>query len=189
MSERNRAFSELDTGDANANEMLQQLLVSSNACSAIRCDCDTSVNASTETDSTTPPVTLVDENANNEIGADVDALSSTASSSRVKVIYIITPTYTRPTQMADMTRLAQTLMLVKDIFWIVVEDATELNAQVSDLLNRTNLPNVHLLGPRPVRALSQHHNGCVSRPFQVLTFSKSHFVGHAQRQAQRPRRV
>lgn len=40
------------------------------------------------------------------------------------IIFIITPTYTRPTQMPDMTRLAQTLRLVPDIFWIVAEDAT-----------------------------------------------------------------
>lgn len=39
------------------------------------------------------------------------------------IIFLITPTYTRPTQMADMTRLAQTLRLVPDVFWIVVEDA------------------------------------------------------------------
>ena len=39
------------------------------------------------------------------------------------IIFLITPTYTRPTQAADMTRLSQTLQLVPDIFWIVVEDA------------------------------------------------------------------
>lgn len=39
------------------------------------------------------------------------------------VIFLITPTYTRPTQMPDMTRLAQTLRLVPNVFWIVVEDS------------------------------------------------------------------
>lgn len=38
-------------------------------------------------------------------------------------IFVITPTYTRPAQMADMTRLANTLRLVPDVFWIVAEDA------------------------------------------------------------------
>lgn len=147
-----------------------QMLVSSNACSMIRCDCDTNINAnnasSTETDSTTP-VTLYDENASNEIGGglELDALSSPAST-KPKVIYIITPTYTRPTQMADMTRLAQTLMLVKDIFWIVVEDAAELNSQVSDLLNRTGVPSVHLLGQRPVSAFLYSFTA----PCNVLAF-------------------
>ena len=39
------------------------------------------------------------------------------------IIFLITPTYTRPTQMPDMTRLAQTLRLVPNVFWIVVEDS------------------------------------------------------------------
>lgn len=93
-----------------------QLLVSSNACSMIRCDCDTNVNAnnasSTETDSTTPAVTFYDENASvNDIGGgggvELDAPPSSPASAKPKVIYIITPTYTRPTQMADMTRFVR----------------------------------------------------------------------------------
>ena len=43
------------------------------------------------------------------------------------IIFVITPTYTRPTQLADMTRLAQTLQLVPDIFWIVVEDSHNMS--------------------------------------------------------------
>ena len=39
------------------------------------------------------------------------------------IIFVITPTYSRPTQMADMTRLSQTLSLVKDIIWMVIEDS------------------------------------------------------------------
>ena len=39
------------------------------------------------------------------------------------MIYIITPTYKRTTQMADLTRLSQTLKLVPNIHWIVVEEA------------------------------------------------------------------
>lgn len=46
------------------------------------------------------------------------------------IIFLITPTYTRPTQMPDMTRLAQTLRLVPDIFWIVVEDAQVMSKYV-----------------------------------------------------------
>ncbi len=65
------------------------------------------------------------------------------------IIYVVTPTYKRPTQMADMTRLAQTLMHVKDIFWIVVEDSYNKSVGVSELLFRTSIPYVHLLAPRP----------------------------------------
>ena len=38
------------------------------------------------------------------------------------VVYVITPTYDRPAQLADMTRLGQTLKNLDFIFWIVVED-------------------------------------------------------------------
>ena len=41
-----------------------------------------------------------------------------------KIIYVVTPTYKRSAQIADLTRLSQTLQLVPNIHWIVTEDAT-----------------------------------------------------------------
>jgi len=38
-------------------------------------------------------------------------------------IYIITPTYTRPVQKAELTRLQNTLKHVLSLHWILVEDA------------------------------------------------------------------
>ena len=38
-------------------------------------------------------------------------------------IIMITPTYTRWTQKADLTRLYQTLLHVNELTWIVVEDS------------------------------------------------------------------
>ncbi|MPC46685.1 Galactosylgalactosylxylosylprotein 3-beta-glucuronosyltransferase P [Portunus trituberculatus] len=38
-------------------------------------------------------------------------------------VYLVTPTYRRTSQLADLTRLAQTLMLVPGLHWVVVEDA------------------------------------------------------------------
>ncbi|KAK6015067.1 hypothetical protein OSTOST_19516, partial [Ostertagia ostertagi] len=38
------------------------------------------------------------------------------------LIIIITPTYKRPTRLADMTRMSNTLRLVPHIHWIVIED-------------------------------------------------------------------
>jgi len=39
------------------------------------------------------------------------------------IIYIITPTYARPVQKAELTRLQNTLKHVSSLHWIVVEDA------------------------------------------------------------------
>ena len=53
-----------------------------------------------------------------------------------KRIYFVTPTYTRPVQVADLTRLGQTLLHVKHPQWILVEDSYSRSPVVSDLLKR-----------------------------------------------------
>ncbi|RZC38449.1 galactosylgalactosylxylosylprotein 3-beta-glucuronosyltransferase P [Asbolus verrucosus] len=64
-------------------------------------------------------------------------------------LYIITPTYRRPEQLAELTRLSHTLMLVKNVYWIVVEDATKKTVLVTDLLKKTRLKYEHLIAPMP----------------------------------------
>jgi hypothetical protein len=61
-------------------------------------------------------------------------------------IYLITPTYKRPEQIPDLTRLAQTLMHVPSIMWLVIEDAESLSPQVSDILRRSGIRFTHMLG-------------------------------------------
>jgi galactosylgalactosylxylosylprotein 3-beta-glucuronosyltransferase 3 len=51
-------------------------------------------------------------------------------------IYMITPTYARWTQKADLTRLAQTLMHVPRLHWIVVEDSEHKTELVTEFLRR-----------------------------------------------------
>nr|XP_018910081.1 PREDICTED: galactosylgalactosylxylosylprotein 3-beta-glucuronosyltransferase P-like isoform X1 [Bemisia tabaci] len=65
------------------------------------------------------------------------------------MLYIITPTYRRPEQIAELTRLAQTLMHVKNIHWLVIEDATQKTWQVTQLLERTGIKFEHLIAPMP----------------------------------------
>ncbi|XP_044256480.1 galactosylgalactosylxylosylprotein 3-beta-glucuronosyltransferase P-like [Tribolium madens] len=64
-------------------------------------------------------------------------------------LYVITPTYRRPEQLAELTRLSHTLMLVKNVFWIVVEDATSKTPLVGELLKKTGLKYEHLIAPMP----------------------------------------
>ena len=64
-------------------------------------------------------------------------------------IFIVTPTYARPVQKAELTRLSQTLMLVPNIHWIVVEDRANTSSLVSKLLVNSGLPHTHLTSLTP----------------------------------------
>ncbi|XP_046481623.1 galactosylgalactosylxylosylprotein 3-beta-glucuronosyltransferase P [Neodiprion pinetum] len=64
-------------------------------------------------------------------------------------LYVITPTYRRPEQVPELTRMAHTLMLVKNVHWLVIEDAHTPTQQVTDLLRRTGLKYEHLVAPMP----------------------------------------
>lgn len=61
----------------------------------------------------------------------------------IPTIIIITPTHPRPERLADMTRFSQTLMHIKDLHWIVVEDGNKTVDAVTRLLGRTGLPHVY----------------------------------------------
>jgi len=108
---------------------------------------------------------------------EVTDLEDTFLNSPIKpVIFIITPTYARSTQLADMTRLAQNLMLVKNILWIVVEDSYNISSQVSALLNRTSIPYVHLLGPRPKTHLDKRSGRGVSNRRKGLQWIRNNYA-------------
>ncbi|XP_042883834.1 galactosylgalactosylxylosylprotein 3-beta-glucuronosyltransferase P-like [Penaeus japonicus] len=61
-------------------------------------------------------------------------------------IYVITPTYRRPEQVAELTRLSQTLMLVPNLHWLVAEDAVAPTRQVLAFLESCSVPHTYLLG-------------------------------------------
>ncbi|BFZ06933.1 hypothetical protein BsWGS_09971 [Bradybaena similaris] len=60
------------------------------------------------------------------------------------VIYLITPTYTRLEQKAELTRLSHTLMLIRNIHWIVIEDSEKRTDLVTRFLKQTGLNYTHL---------------------------------------------
>ncbi|XP_050425601.1 galactosylgalactosylxylosylprotein 3-beta-glucuronosyltransferase P-like [Adelges cooleyi] len=81
-------------------------------------------------------------------GCNVSPVNGSPSPS---TIYIITPTYRRPEQIADLTRMAQTLMLVRDIHWLVVEDSEAKSQLLSSLLHSFGIRFTHLTAPMPKR--------------------------------------
>jgi hypothetical protein len=62
------------------------------------------------------------------------------------VIYVVTPTYRRPEQVPELTRMAQTLLNVPAIQWVVVEDNNSTTPAIRALLDRYGMPYTHLNG-------------------------------------------
>ncbi|UXI17000.1 RNA-binding protein Nova-1 [Sarcoptes scabiei] len=72
-------------------------------------------------------------------------------------IYFITPTYNRPVQEAELTRLSSTLLLMPNVHWILVEDASNRTGLINDLLDRVYKRRIyqfnytHLYAETPIR--------------------------------------
>ncbi|PZC81868.1 galactosylgalactosylxylosylprotein 3-beta-glucuronosyltransferase S [Helicoverpa armigera] len=69
--------------------------------------------------------------------------------SDLKMIYFVTPTYPRPAQVPELTRLAHTLMHVPRIHWIVADDQPICSDIVLEILKRSGLPYTHISSPKP----------------------------------------
>ena len=59
-------------------------------------------------------------------------------------IYAITPTFARPVQKAELTRLAQTFLLVPKFHWIIVEDSPNKTNLITNFLATSLLSYTHL---------------------------------------------
>lgn len=55
--------------------------------------------------------------------------------SRLPTIFVITPTYARPVQIAELTRLGNTFRQVASLHWIIVEDAPSPTPLIATFLN------------------------------------------------------
>ena len=78
------------------------------------------------------------------------ALHKSGWNSKLPTIFVITPTYRRFLQKAELTRMAQTLKHVKNLHWIVVEDSHEKTNLVKRLLSHSGLKYTHLNVRTPV---------------------------------------
>lgn len=65
------------------------------------------------------------------------------------IIYAITPTYQRLVQKAELTRISQTLALVPNVQWIVIEDSERKSDLVRNLLLDSGVFFVHLTAKTP----------------------------------------
>ncbi|KAK3546440.1 hypothetical protein QTP70_026385 [Hemibagrus guttatus] len=71
-----------------------------------------------------------------------DAKASSQSS--LPTIYVITPTYARLVQKAELTRLSHTFLHVPHLHWIVVEDSPSPTQLVTNFLAMSGLTYTHL---------------------------------------------
>ncbi|XP_038150650.1 galactosylgalactosylxylosylprotein 3-beta-glucuronosyltransferase 2, partial [Cyprinodon tularosa] len=70
--------------------------------------------------------------------------SGAQNQSSLPIIYAITPTYSRPVQKAELTRLAHAFRQVPRLHWIVVEDSTSRTDLVTRFLARCGVTYTHL---------------------------------------------
>lgn len=73
-------------------------------------------------------------------------------------LYIITPTYKRAEQVAEITRLGYTLKHIPNLYWLVIEDAVHATAHVTRQLQRIGIPFEHLTGEIKMIILSCYQN-------------------------------
>ncbi|XP_037936022.1 galactosylgalactosylxylosylprotein 3-beta-glucuronosyltransferase I [Teleopsis dalmanni] len=71
--------------------------------------------------------------------AYLQAMYEAQNDNSLPKIYAITPTYARPAQKAELTRLSHLFMLVPNLHWILIEDANATTMLVRNLLERAGL--------------------------------------------------
>ena len=59
-------------------------------------------------------------------------------------LYVITPTYARAVQLAELSRLVNVFLMVPNLHWIVVEDAPEKTDKVTKFVSNSGLSYTHL---------------------------------------------
>ena len=76
----------------------------------------------------------------------IDRKSRASSSKDIAdiTLFLITPTYARFTQQADLVRLSYTLKHVKNVHWIVVEDSETQTKIVRKVLKDSNIIHTQL---------------------------------------------
>ncbi len=94
---------------------------------------------------------------------DADDASASLFRPNLPIIYFVTPTFSRPVQLAELIRLGQTLLHVPNLVWLVAEDRDDCSALVGQALERWatqvthrspkpqggKRPYVHLISPMP----------------------------------------
>ncbi|XP_015791609.1 galactosylgalactosylxylosylprotein 3-beta-glucuronosyltransferase sqv-8 [Tetranychus urticae] len=95
---------------------------------------------------------------------------------KLPTIYLITPTYSRAEQKAELTRLGNTLLHVESIHWILIEDSDFPSNLISNFLarfqalskNRSNIRVTHLVKRTPIEYRTKLNDPNWLKPRGVL---------------------
>jgi len=92
------------------------------------------------------------------------------------ILYIVTPTYTRREQVVEMVRMSHTLLHVDNVVWILAEDSQNCSPLVENLLQRFQMPYVHLVSPMPSMYKTEKYKprGVASRRAGLEWILKNH---------------
>jgi galactosylgalactosylxylosylprotein 3-beta-glucuronosyltransferase 3 len=90
------------------------------------------------------------------------------------LIYVITPTNNRAdTQLADLTRMRNTLWLVPKLVWILVEDSSHKTNKIKNFLDYSQMHYVHLNEETTVDLIIKSNEKTWSKPRGVLQRNKA----------------
>ncbi|TRY65620.1 hypothetical protein DNTS_023806 [Danionella cerebrum] len=78
-------------------------------------------------------------------------------------LHIITPTYARAVQKAELTRLSNTLQLVPNLHWLLVEDGLQRTPLVTHFLESSGLNYTHLNVETPRNLTAWREKGKATR--------------------------
>ena len=81
----------------------------------------------------------------------------------IPTIFFITPTYPRAEQIAEFTRLSNTLRHIRNLHWIVAEDSDTCSKNLYTSLEHFGIPYTHLLTPMP-KQYTDNIKGLKKRP-------------------------
>lgn len=89
------------------------------------------------------------------------------------IIYIITPTDNKHvTQLADLTRMRNTLWLVPKVVWILIEDSSYKTKKIEKFLEYSKISYVHLNEPTPSDLIIKQNEKSWSKPRGVAQRNK-----------------
>ncbi|KNC25772.1 Galactosylgalactosylxylosylprotein 3-beta-glucuronosyltransferase P [Lucilia cuprina] len=163
--QKQSSSSSMSSNSSILKDLNNTLITSSTSSSTTTTTITTTSTSTIKTKTSTPSSTVASDSSSSRFTAKISSTeliqktkqsknknnnnNSDKLSSQQPPLYIITPTYRRPEQLAELTRLGYTLKHVVNLLWLVIEDANRTSDNVIQILNRIGVPYEYFLAPMP----------------------------------------